>query len=63
MILASNWKMSMGLKKAKSFLESFSKKIKAEEKKNFLFFPPSPLSFLFGDQWIFLGSSKCLSQE
>ena len=59
MIVAANWKMNMGLNSATKFLLRFKNLTKKEEDiKNFIFFPPASLSFLFQREAFFWGGQN-----
>ena len=50
MICAANWKMNINLKEAQDFLVRFKERVREGEKKDFIFFVPALLSFLFYKQ-------------
>ena len=59
MIISANWKMNMGLKQALDFLSQFKKLLKSEkEREQFLFFPPTCLSFLFQKENLYWGGQN-----
>lgn len=63
MICAANWKMNMGVDAARTFLRDFKKLLKEDEKKNFIFFPPPFLSFLFAGEDLHWGGQNVFFQK
>lgn len=62
MIYAANWKMNVNLKQAQDFLYEFEKKVKDQDKKNFIFFVPALISFLFREKNLSWGGQNVNSK-
>ncbi len=63
MIVAANWKMSMGFKKALEFLSRFSQLTKGQAREGFIFFPPICLSALFQKRNFYWGGQNIHYQK
>ena len=64
MIVAANWKMNIGVRRGRDFLQDFKKLLQNDEEKgSFIFFPPAPLSFLFAEGNWHWGGQNVFSQR